>query len=156
MEAAAALRRAVALWYVDQGPAADIVYAACDLLVNNVDGPWLRELAAVEIGRAEVEVDPLLAQVLIELGLPHPVRESTANEEAALSAMAYRVVSEKLSPRELTRWAHLRYGHDTLELAEHLAFLDDRYDLREYAGEATDDVDADVVTEARRIVSLTA
>lgn len=46
------MRDAVALWNVDQGSAADVVRAACDLLVAGLDGPALCTLAAVSIHHA--------------------------------------------------------------------------------------------------------
>jgi hypothetical protein len=151
--ALAAFRHTVALWYVDQKTAADVVFAACDLLVSGVDGTTLRELAAIEIGCADTEVHAVLEAVLDELGLPNHPRESEAAQRAALVAMSSQVVSSAIAPRELTAWVHALFGHQGLDLAEHLADLDDVYDLREFAGDACDVVDADVIAEARRIVS---
>jgi hypothetical protein len=151
--ALAALRDAVALWYVDQQTAADIVFAACDLLVSGIDGTALRELAAIEIRCADTEVHAVLEAVLDELGLPNHPRESEAAQRAALAAMAARVLSSTIAPRDFTSWVHQQFGHDSLDLAEHLAHLDDVYDVNEVTGEPCEEVDVEVMTEARRIVA---
>ena len=83
---------------------------------------------------------------------------SDAAERASLAAMAARVLSGAIEPRYLTRWAHARYGHDGLDLAEDLACLDDVLDeacepngtLGDRAAATVDKVRA----EARRIVEL--
>src|SRR5262245_57294445 len=103
-EALTALRHAIALWYFRQGSAADIVLAACDLLVIGVDSPTLMELAAVQLSCAEVEVDPLLEATLLELGQPELAPETVAAERTALDAMAHRALSGAISPRYLTSW----------------------------------------------------
>jgi hypothetical protein len=43
--------------------------------------------------------------------------------------------------------------HQSFDIAEDLADLDDRYDYREYAGETCKDLDAQVVAQARCIVA---
>jgi hypothetical protein len=69
--------------------------------------------------------------------------------------LATRVVAGSMSPMDLAVWAHRRFGHGTLELAERLAELDDAYDCVEYTDMAEHDVDADVIAEARRILAGT-
>jgi hypothetical protein len=60
-----------------------------------------------------------------------------------------------MEPSALTVWAHTTFGHDTLELADRLVELDDVYDCLEFTDTTEQDVDADVIAEARRIVGST-
>lgn len=78
--------------------------------------------------------------------------DSTAGAEAAVRTLAARAVAGTLPPRELTVWAHSRFGHGKLALAEKLVDLDDVYDCVEYSNVTDAEVDADVVAEARRIL----
>ena len=148
-----AVRDAVALWYVGQSRASDVVLAACDLLVAGFDSPTLRELASVPLRHADVEIDPMLDTVFLDLGLTRHPRESPAAEKAALVAMARCALSQTISPRYLTHWTHVQFGHDRLDTAEELARLDDEYDYNEFNGEPIDEIDAQVLAEAQRIVS---
>ena len=71
--ALATMRNVVGLWYVDQRSAADVVSAACDLLVAGFDGPALRELAAAPPDVSDFDVTDLLEPALQVVGLPyHP------------------------------------------------------------------------------------
>lgn len=151
-EALDRMRHAGALWAVGAVDATDLVQAACDLLVAGHDGPALRMLAAVPFRHADEEVPDVLEAALTDLGLPHYPPGSGVAQEAALKAMAIRVLANALTPRQLARWAHRKFGHDTLELAQRLAELDDVYDCLELTDMTEKDVDVDVVAEARRIL----
>ena len=48
-----------------------------------------------------------------------------------MRVLAARVVAGSMSPMDLAVWAHRRFGHGTLELAERLVELDDAYDCIE-------------------------
>jgi hypothetical protein len=147
------MRDAVALWYVDQGSAADIVRAACDLLVAGLDGPGLCMLAAVSIRHADENVPRRLEAALQDVGLEYHPKSAAAANEAALKAMASRVLSGVLAPRALAEWTHSTFGHETIQLAERLAELDDAYDVLEYyPGQTVEQLDAEVTAEAQRIV----
>jgi len=150
--AAAALHDTAALYASGLGTAWNIVETACDALVAGLDSPSLGMLAALSAREADVEVPELLPVVLGELGLAPIVRDSDAAREAAVSALAARLVAGLITPRELASAAHLAFGH-RLALTERLAELDDEYDILEYSGRTTDDVDADVIAEARRLAS---
>ena len=143
-----AMRDVVALWYVDQSTCAEIVYAACDLLAAEFDGPALRQLGAVSIDDAYAEVPPLLEAAMTDVGLPYLAPDSAAAELAGLRAMAARALSGAITPRELTAWVHGRFGHTRLELAESLAALDDDYDIGHLD---VVEIDGEVLAEARRI-----
>jgi hypothetical protein len=92
-----------------------------------------------------------LKQALTEVGLPYYEPNSTAGQEAALAVMAARVLSDDLDPRSLAAWSHRTFGHDRLPAAERLAELDDVYDTIEYTDLTVEDVNADVVAEAKRL-----
>ncbi|GAB3864247.1 hypothetical protein GCM10029963_74350 [Micromonospora andamanensis] len=151
-EALLAMGDAVALWSVGDVTAAEVVRHACDLLVAGYDGPALRMLAAVSLRHADDEMPDVLEAALAELSLPYYERGSRAGQVAALRALAARVVAGTMSPSSLTAWAHSKIGHDRLPLAERLVQLDDVYGCVEYSDTTDEDVDAEVVAEARRII----
>jgi hypothetical protein len=62
------------------------------------------------------------------------------------------VLTGAAPPRELAAWAHSKIGHDQIPIAERLVELDDVYDAVEYGNQTLDEIDADVIDEARRIV----
>ncbi|GGU74991.1 hypothetical protein [Lentzea flava] len=146
-------RDVVGLWHVDRRSAADVVRAACDLLVAGVDGPAMSRLAAASVRTADDEVPLLLEDAMTEVGLEHHHLGSDGGLEAGVRAMARLTLAGELSPRELARWAHRWCGHDRLELADGLALLDDVYDERELAGLTEEDVDEEVLAEVRRITA---
>jgi hypothetical protein len=148
------MRDVVALWCVGHRTAADLVYSACDLLAAGFDGPALRELAAVSIDQAEIEVPDLLKAALQDVGLPyHTNASSVAAQQAGLTAMARQTLSDALTPRELAAWAHETFGHQ-VEFAASLAEFDD-FDTVGYTDTTREDVDAQVIAEPRRIVDST-
>lgn len=149
--ALAAMRDVVVFWNVGERSVADIVYAACDLLVAGIDGPALRELAAVSVDEIEYELGDPLSAALDELGLSFPPRYSDAAECEALSAMAARALAGTITPAVRADWAHTTFSH--YGAGRHLSFLCDDYTLLDYNGNTTEDVDAEVMAEARRIVS---
>jgi len=152
-EARDRMRHAAALWSVGDISAGELVKAACDLLVAGHDGPALRMLAAVQFRHADQEVPEVLEAALAHLGLPYYPRGSHAVQEAAVRTMATRVLAGTMTPRQLARWAHRKFGHGTLESAERFAERDNVYDCIEYTDMTEQDVDADVISEARRIVA---
>jgi hypothetical protein len=147
------LRETVALWNVDYVRSTDVVDAACDLLVAGLDSPSLRILAGVPRRNADIEVPQIVEPALREIGLEYHCRGSREAEEAAVRALAMRVLSGSVEPSALTVWAHRRFGHDGLDLAQRLVELDDVYDAYEYDDGDQSTVDDDVIAEARRLVS---
>jgi hypothetical protein len=152
------MRDVVALWYVGQGSAADIVYAACDLLAAGVDGPALRELAAVSIAAADIEVPELLESALNDVGLEYHVKTSAEANHAGLVAMASQALSGAITPRHLTQFAYktttsyLALADETADLASSLTSLECDYDVAEATGNTdTSEIDALVIAEARWI-----
>jgi hypothetical protein len=142
------LSDAVALWSVGQTNAADVVFAACDLLVAGEDGLAVAELAAVSVRAAEDEMPVLLEAALVEAGLAYHERTTLRAFEEGLRVMCGRVVAGALQPRALTRWAHATCGHDKVALAENLVLLDDVYDSIDCTDLTVEDVDAEVVEQA--------
>ncbi|MEV0715621.1 hypothetical protein [Asanoa sp. NPDC050611] len=154
MEAAEALdkaRDAAALWSVGYISAAELVEIACDLLVTGHDGPTLAMLAGVHTRHADEEVPAALREVGLDFYPPG----SRAGAEAAVRTLARRVLTGLMEPSALTVWAYRTFGHDTLELAERLVELDDVYDYLDVTDMTQQDVDADVIAEARRVVGST-
>ncbi|MFH8569945.1 hypothetical protein [Streptomyces sp. NPDC017993] len=155
--AASELQDRAALWSMGDLRAAEVVSAACDALVAGWDGPGLRALAACTRGEADYDVPDLLPEAFRDLGLTfHPVGGAGPDcQEAAARALARRTLAGDLTPRELTFWVHQRCGHE-LARTERLAELDDEYDLLgfgERIGRASAQLDAEVMSEARRLAA---
>ncbi|MFG2621901.1 hypothetical protein ACGFXC_30215 [Streptomyces sp. NPDC048507] len=150
--AAIALQDRAALWSVGEVRASDVVIAACDALVAGLDTPGLRILAACTRAEADYDVHDLLPAALDELGLAfHPVG-SEVGQNAAVRALARRMLAGELTPREFTFRIHRRHGHE-LPLTERLAELDDEYDILECGDRTVDQVDAEVTAEARLLAA---
>ncbi|MFC7219252.1 hypothetical protein ACFQLX_13900 [Streptomyces polyrhachis] len=138
------------LWSMGEISATDVVAAACDALVAGLDSPALRILAARTRAEADYDVPDLLPPALDELGLTFYSVGSVAGQEAAVRALAARMLAGELTPRELAFRVHQLFGHE-LALAERLAELDDEYDVLEYGDRTPAQVDADVTAEALRL-----
>lgn len=151
-EALTRMQEAAALWSVGQVTAAVLVDAACDLLVAGFDGFSLAMLAGVHAHRADEEVPELLETSLADVRLRYYPRGSQAGLEAAVRVLASRVVAGTLPPMDLAVWAHAAIGHDGLPLAERLVELDDVYDAVEYTDMTEQEVNDEVLAEARRII----
>jgi hypothetical protein len=143
----------VALWYVGERTAADIVRTACDLLVADVGGLAVAELAAVPYRQADEEVPHLLANALAELGLSYHERGSREADLTGLRAMAARVASGELPPDELAHWAHVRFGHEGIDEAQQLVWLSDKYEMRVDVASTDEDLDAEVHAEVAHLLS---
>ncbi|MGC5054680.1 hypothetical protein ACLQ2S_24875 [Micromonospora sp. DT48] len=146
------MHEAAALWSVGQVTAAELVDAACDLLVAGFDGLNLATLAGVHTRHADEEVPELLEAALKDVGLSYHPRGSHAGQEAAITIMASRVLAGLLPPLDLAVWAHSTIGHYRLALAERLVELDDVYDTLEYTDMTEQDINDEILAEARRIV----
>jgi hypothetical protein len=147
------MREAAALWSVGYISAAELVDAACDLLVTGHDGLNLAMLAGVLHRHASEEAPDLLENALSDVNLPYHPKGSQSGAEAAIEVLANRVLTGRLTPTELTMWAHSTSGHGTLDLAERLVKLDDQYGAVDHEAQTQfEDLDAKVLTEARRIV----
>lgn len=64
---------AVARWNVDTGYGlADVIYAACEALIDGLDSPTLRELAGASVKDSSWEIRELVSKSLEELKTPYP------------------------------------------------------------------------------------
>ncbi|MFE0046149.1 hypothetical protein [Streptomyces albireticuli] len=144
------LQNLAALWSIGGVPAVKVVDAACDALVAGLDSPTLRSLAACTRAEADFDVPELVPEALDELGLDFHPYGSDAGREAAARALAGRMLADEMSPRELAFRIHQLFGHG-LPLAEPLADLDDVYDSLGCTDRTVEEVDAEVVAEARRL-----
>ncbi|MFG1677798.1 hypothetical protein [Micromonospora sp. NPDC049282] len=151
------LQETAILWSTGPGTAAQVIEAACDCLAAGVDSPTLRILAGASCAKGE-EHDELrrwLPDALTELSLTYYPEGSREGEEAAVRLMARRLLAHEIAPRELTVWAYLHITWDGTPLAADLVALDNAYEYAEYgpgADAMTADVDADVISEARRLI----
>lgn len=144
------LQDRAALWSTDAAAGRTVIDAACEALVVGLDGPALRELAACSYGEAATGPHVLLPPAMAEQGLVFHPSGSGSAAEAVLRALAARVLDGDMTPRELTRAVHQRFGHE-LDPADPLSCLDDEYDLLGVHSRSREEVDADVLAEARRL-----
>ncbi|WP_212808658.1 hypothetical protein [Micromonospora endophytica] len=151
-EALARMQEEAALWSLGQTRASELVDTACDLLVAGLDGPNLAMLAGIHGRHADEEVPELLEAALADLGLNYYPRGSQTGQEAVLRVLASRVLAGLMSPMDLATWAHSTIGHDGLALANRLVELDDVYDTLEYTDMTEQDLEGEILAEARRIV----
>jgi hypothetical protein len=146
------LHDAVALWRAGLSDASEVVMTACDALVAGLDGPALRMLAGVSLRDATYDLPDYLPDALAELGLEPAAPGTLAGQEAAVRALGRQLLAGKITPRNMVRRIHAVFGYD-LPLAEGLALLDNTYDEYEYERCSVQEVDDEVVAEAKRILS---
>ncbi|MFI5760402.1 hypothetical protein ACIA8F_05600 [Streptomyces sp. NPDC051563] len=151
-EAADALQDHAVLWSVGEVTGGDVVDVACDALVAGLDTPGLRILAACTYAEASYDVHDLLPAALHELGLVFHPFEGEAGPEAAVRALARRMLAGAFTPAEFTLRIHSRYGHEP-PLTRRLAELDDEYETLEYGDRTVDEVDAEVMALARNLAA---
>jgi hypothetical protein len=149
-QATGTLQDTAALWSIDALSPQAVVRCACDALIAGLDSPSLRILAGLTRAEADYQVLDILSAALAELGLDFYPRGSRGGQEAAVRALAAQAMSESLTPRELAAAIHRHFGHG-LPLTERLAALDDEYDLGEYATMTHEQIDREVIAEARRL-----
>ena len=146
-------RDVVALWHVNEASDAEVVLAACELVVAGVDGPGVSTLAGASLKHAWEEVPPLMEDALRELGLDHHEHQSDAGREQGLRLMARRTLAGEMTPRDLAEWVHQHFSHDLPE-AEELAELRDVYETLDYYPELSPaELDEQVLAEVRRLTS---
>ncbi|MGH3231469.1 MAG: hypothetical protein ACRDOA_23290 [Streptosporangiaceae bacterium] len=154
-QATRALQDTAALWSVGVVSPQAVVRCACDALIAGLDSPSLRILAGLTRSEANYCVFEILSAALAELGLEFYPRDSRGGQQAVARALAARAlaaqaVSGSLTPRELAAAIHQHFGH-SLPLAERLATLDDQYGLGACATMTREEIDQEVIAEARRL-----
>jgi hypothetical protein len=138
-DATGQLSDAVALWRVGAAPASDVINAAVECLVADVDSPALRELAGESPRESRFILDPLIDQALDELGLDRLV---VANpERAALTAVLKRYKRGELPAAAAAQWAHRYIGHLGDARCQVFVDFDDMYDTVNYASYTAADLD---------------
>ncbi|MFF2566663.1 hypothetical protein [Streptomyces sp. NPDC058084] len=137
----------IALWGIGEAGATEVVDAACTALVEGLDSPTLRILAGVPAREADYDVRELLPAVTSELGLPEPLLQSDASDEAAAVAVVADALRKRMTPRDLAWRVHKVFSH-RLPLVARLAELDDEYDTLEYGDRTAQEIDRDVRVEA--------
>ncbi|MBU2693958.1 hypothetical protein [Pimelobacter sp. 30-1] len=106
--------------------------AAGDLLVLGYDTPALREVAGLSPGDSIYQVEPFVSAAVEQLGIDDLL--STPAVRAGLEARLELYLAGDLALRELSSWAHRAIGHDGADDLQPFAYLDDIYDVWEYAG----------------------
>ncbi|WP_385633474.1 hypothetical protein [Streptomyces sp. SudanB5_2050] len=107
------LQNLAVLWSIGEAHAHDVVEAACAALVAGLDSPALRILAGYTHAEAEYGVPDLLPFLVDELDLVFYTRDSEVGQDAAVRALAHRMLAGRLPPRELAMRIHQRFGHQT-------------------------------------------
>ncbi|MGN7949091.1 hypothetical protein ACTJKH_10130 [Microbacterium sp. 22215] len=148
------LVEAISWWRVGLDDArAALSYAAADVLAAGEWGEALAELAGISAGDNPFVVDDLVSRVVVELDLHHAL--SDAPESIAIRSKCRAVLSDEMSPRQLTAWIHAQFGHrsDCMEI-EVLAELDDDYDMVDSSVSVEDEsvVDRRVLEIAEAVV----
>jgi hypothetical protein len=124
--AASLLGDAVSLWRISPGSIDDVIDAAVECLVAGIDSPTLRELAGASPRESQFVLEPLIGDTLRELGMLDVLETSV--QRGALAAMLHRLKDNRVSARDLTRWAHTHIGHDGDAECQVFVELDDVYD----------------------------
>ncbi|MCL2092368.1 MAG: hypothetical protein FWH11_14405 [Micrococcales bacterium] len=100
-----------------------VVSSAVAALVAGLDSPGLRELAGLPPDASWDEVDRLVRQTAVELGLPEPSDDLALRTE--LLCLARQVLAGDIAERTFTSWAHTRIGYDGPAELQALVELDD-------------------------------
>lgn len=120
--------------------AAEVIDAAVQCLVVDLDAPSLRELAGESPLESLWVLEPLAAATLDELGRGDVAHGDPAM--TALEAMLRILLRGETEPRDIAKWAHRNIGHDGPERCQPFVDLDDMYDTIDYSNwtpEALDD-----------------
>ena len=134
-DATGRLSDAVALWRVGAAPASDVIAAAVDCLVADVDSPALRELAGESPHESQFILDPLIDQALDELGVDRVIAANP--QRAALAAVLKRYKRGELTAAAAAQWAHRNIGHQGDAACQIFVDFDDMYGTVNYWGSYT-------------------
>ncbi|WP_249997643.1 hypothetical protein [Actinoplanes sp. M2I2] len=140
------MRLAAALWSVEGDDAAELVDAACALLVAGHDGDNVAILAGVMRKDAEEEAPALLEAALRDVGLEHYAPDAHEAQRIAVRHLASQAIAGELVPADFL-WRAIGSSSD---FADRLFVLG-----REYLSDhrrATQLIDADVLAEAHRLL----
>lgn len=142
----------VRLWRLAPGThVAEVIDAATQCLVAGSDSESLRELAGASVRDSRFLMDPLVLRTVDELGLGGALESDL--QLSAMSAMARRLRSGRVSPRQLSSWAHTHIGHEGAIECQPFVTFDDMYDEAEYVGFAESELDEMVSMEVDALLS---
>lgn len=133
------LSDAVAIWRLQPGLVEDVVDAAVDCLVADVDTPSLRVLAGADPKDSRWVLEPLIEDTVRELGLTELL--SISPQRAALTVMLRRLEANEVSASELVGWAHTHVGHDGDADCQRFVDLYDAYGVADYTGQSLSELD---------------
>jgi hypothetical protein len=146
------LVEAIACWRLALPGSRELLTStAADLVAQGVDGAALLEMASVYPDENAFRIDALVDDVIAELSLEPDL--SHGLDVPATRWMARSVVRGSLRERELSRWAHSRFHHESdSELLNELAELDDQYDDAAYAETSTESIRSRIRDVAQQIL----
>ncbi|MGW1176110.1 N-acetyltransferase family protein [Kitasatospora sp. NPDC002543] len=152
--AAERLRDAALLWSVGELTAREVVDAACAALLAGSDGEAILALASCPDAEASDRVPDLLPPALAEFGLHHHPPGGLPGKQAVLRALAAELLAGRYGPQDLARRVRERFGHDLdFDPVDRLCRLDDEYATLEYWTSTREELDAEVLSEARRLTA---
>ncbi|MGQ7312481.1 hypothetical protein ACUOFU_12305 [Microbacterium arabinogalactanolyticum] len=128
-DAHASLVEAIAWWRIGDADGRRVLTdAATEALVAGAESEALAELAGLPGDESPFAVDALLARVIAELGLDRAL--SADQEMLSVRRLARAVLTGEIGERDLTRWVHTRFHHESSsDLVNRLAELDDDLDI---------------------------
>lgn len=123
------LVEAIAWWRIDARDGRQrLADAATDALLEGAEGLAVAQLAGLPSDENAFEIDRLIEQVVNELELHAALDEG--DEILASRFICRELLRGAITSRELTRWAHQRFHHEsTSEHLNRLAEIDDDFDL---------------------------
>jgi hypothetical protein len=129
--------------------------AATELLINGCDSAAVAELAGIPTDENAFAVDALLSRVIVDLGLK--TASGADMDLIAVRRLCRAALTGETSERELTRWVHEYFHHESSSaLVNLLAELDDDFDVAEDGiRSSTAEVSARVRETAAQIVDGT-
>jgi hypothetical protein len=144
---------AIAVWRLGlPGGRELLASSAADLVAVGADGPAVIEMASVYPRENAFRIDAMVAELISELSLESELSQGL--DVPATRWMARSVLSGRVPERELSRWAHRQFHHESeSELLNDLAELDDHYDAADSFGTSTESIRSEIRAIARRIVA---
>lgn len=148
------LAEAFAWWKVGEGrDCRSLSQSAAEALVGGLDSSALRELAGIGTNENPFDVDALIIRSVEELSLDGLM--TRGQNMLAARRLSRWVLSGEVPERDLARWAHDRFHHESdIEALNRLAELDDDLDLNGHQRSRADEVEQRIREVAAGIVDL--
>jgi hypothetical protein len=143
----------MALWRLRIPGARELLSESAAALVASGDlHPSVIGLAAMYADEDWSEVDRLVTDAAQQLELVDHL--DSRLDLIAARAECRKMLNGSLSARDLTRWTHAHFQHESESaLIEELAMLDDEYDEMEHTGATIESLDERTRSVARRILT---